>query len=276
MSRQNKVRKASSFRVSLSDAESHENIWGFRFSKPGFVVMVLSVFFVLAAGVFALIAYTPLRNAVPGYPDAHAQRAAVQNAIRIDSLENVISRWEVYSENLVRVMAGEAPLKLDSVIRIAENDAARKDEAYLAAQDSLLRTKVNEAERFELSEGKERALQIQGIHFFPPLKGVVSRAYDPVLHPYVDISAPASSVVMSVLDGTVIFAGWSDDSGYVVGVQHGGDIVSIYRQNEKLLKKAGDKVSAGTPIALAGTDGSLHFELWHKGEVVDPSKYITF
>ena len=120
------------------------------------------------------------------------------------------------------------------------------------------------------------------MHFFTPLKGVVSQGYDPLLHPYIDITAPANSVVMSVLDGTVINAGWSDDSGYTIQIQHSDDIVSIYKHNQKLLKKTGDKVTAGSPVALVGNTGALttgdhlHFELWYRGEAVDPTKYINF
>ena len=91
-----------------------------------------------------------------------------------------------------------------------------------------------------------------------------------------------TQLVKATLDGTVIYAGWSDDTGNTIQIQHEGDIISIYRHNEKLLKKSGDKVSAGTPIALVGNTGKLttgdhlHFELWHKGEAVDPTKYINF
>jgi murein DD-endopeptidase MepM/ murein hydrolase activator NlpD len=119
------------------------------------------------------------------------------------------------------------------------------------------------------------------MHFFCPLKGVISQGYNPVSHPYIDITAPAGSVVKAVLDGTVIYSGWSEDYGHTIQIQHEEDIVSIYKHNEKLLKKTGDKVTAGSPIALVGNSGSLttgthlHLELWHQGSVVDPAKYIN-
>ena len=100
------------------------------------------------------------------------------------------------------------------------------------------------------------------------------------MHPYVDISAPANTVVMSVLDGVVIFDGWTDGSDYSIILQHEGGIVSVYKHNGKLLHKTGDRVSSGTPIALVGGsvegDEHLRFELWYRGEVVDPAKYIVF
>jgi murein DD-endopeptidase MepM/ murein hydrolase activator NlpD len=148
--------------------------------------------------------------------------------------------------------------------------------------DSLLREKVKEEEQFGISARTRRDLPIEGMHFFCPLKGVISQGYNPVTHPYIDITAPEGSVVKATLDGTVIYAGWSDDTGYTIQIQHEGDIVSIYRHNEKLLKRSGDKVTAGSPIALIGNTGELttgdhlHFELWHKGEAVDPTRYINF
>ena len=155
--------------------------------------------------------------------------------------------------------------------------------ADLARKDSILRQNVKEEEQFDISSDRDkRNLPIEGLHFFTPLKGVVSQGYDPAIHPYVDITAPSGSVVKATLDGTVIYAGWSDESGNTIQIQHEGDIVSIYKHNEKLLKKVGEKVTAGSPIALVGNTGSLstgehlHFELWHKGETVDPAKYINF
>lgn len=246
-----------------------------HFTKFGFLVRVISVIVVLFAIVYALLAYTPLRTSIPGYPNAHTKRAAIQNAIKIDSLEDVISRWEFYSENILRVIEGETPLPVDSVLRLADAAVAEShDPAFLSQRDSMLRDLVNKEEQFGVSDREERSLPIEGLHFFTPLKGVVLRDYDSVLHPYVDISAPANSVVMAALEGTVVFDGWNDEYGYVIAIQHAGDLVSVYKHNQKLLRKTGDRVSAGASIALAGDH--LHFELWHRGEAVDPSKYIVF
>jgi murein DD-endopeptidase MepM/ murein hydrolase activator NlpD len=65
-------------------------------------------------------------------------------------------------------------------------------------------------------------------------------------------------------------------------IQHVGDMISVYKHNERLLKSAGDKVSAGSPVAVIGNTGELttgthlHFELWHKGDTVDPARFINF
>jgi murein DD-endopeptidase MepM/ murein hydrolase activator NlpD len=275
MSGQNNQPKPRSFRVSLVDDLTHRKLWVVHFTKAGFLVRVISAIVVLFAIVYALLAYTPLRTSIPGYPSAHTKRAAIQNAIKIDSLENVISRWELYSENILRVIEGETPLPVDSVIRLADAVVSEgRDAAYLAQRDSLLRDLVNKEEQFGVTDREERALPIEGLHFFTPLKGVVTESFESVLHPFVHIAAPANSVVMAALEGTVIFDDWNDESGYTIAIQHSGDIVTVYKDNQKLLRKTGDRVSAGTSIALAGDH--LHFELWYKGEAMDPAKYIVF
>ena len=283
MAQQNKVKKTRNFRLTLVDDKSHKHLWTAHFTKVSFIVTIITAVVMFSAAVYCVIAYTPVRTFIPGYPDAHSKREAIQNAIRIDSLENVIYRWELYSENLKRVVEGKEPLKIDSLINAAQQERiSQRDAAELARKDSLLRETVREEEEFGISARSKRDLPIEGLHFFTPLKGVVSQGYDANIHQYIDITAPAGSVVKATLEGTVIFAGWSQDDGNTIQIQHESDIVSIYKHNEKLLKKVGDKVTAGAPIALVGNTGDnttgthLHFELWHKGETVDPTLYIKF
>mgnify|MGYP003305495476 CR=1 FL=1 len=284
MSNQNKDnKKIIHFRLSLLDAKTHKQLFSIRFNRTGFFVSIVTGLVMLCAAIFSLIAFTPLKTFIPGYPDARTKRAAIQNAIRVDSLESVIYRWELYSENLRRAVEGEEPVNIDSLINIHNREKElSKDPEYVKRQDSLLREEVRTEEMFDISGKDQRKLPIEGMMFFTPLKGVISQGYDAALHPFVDITAPEGSVVSAIADGTVIYEGWSDANGYTLHIQHDGDIVSIYKHNEKLLKRTGDKVKAGSPIALIGNTGSLttgehlHFELWYKGETLDPTRYINF
>ena len=286
MSKQKKGGIIKNFRLTLVDDDTHDKVWSKKFTRIGALVTAVTVIVVTIATIFCVIAFTPIRTLIPGYPDARSKHDAIKNAITIDSLENVLTKWELYSENLRRVVDGQEPLKIDSLMEVRKNPAAEAAEAgdsrELAEKDSLLRKEVADEDRFDIKPGSARTLPIEGMHFFTPLKGVVSQGYDKALHPYIDITAPGNSVVMSVLDGTVISAGWNDTEGYTIRIQHEGDIISVYKHNQKLMKKTGDKVTAGTPIAILGGTGSLsdgdhlHFELWHKGEAVDPTKYISF
>lgn len=282
MSEQNKQSKVKLYRVIFEDSVTHTGLWVRLFTKQGLILMLVSFVVALLIIFYVLFAFTPLKTAIPGYPNSRTKREAIQNAIKIDSLETVISRWEFYSDNLLLVAEGKKPVPVDSVITMADDYVALlRDPQYLRQRDSLLRETV-ETEEVEgkSAENVDRVLPIEGVHFFTPLKGVVSKGYENVYHPYIDITAPANSVVMSVLEGTVLFDGWMDESGYIIMIQHSGDIVSVYKHCQKLLKKSGDVVSAGTPIALIGSSAAtgdhLRLEIWHKGEPVDPSQYLNF
>jgi murein DD-endopeptidase MepM/ murein hydrolase activator NlpD len=253
-------KESKGFTISARDNETHKYLWSIRFTKTSLFVSVLTVLVMLTVATYCVIAYTPVRTFIPGYPDARTKRAAIQNAIKVDSLEKVIYRWEIYSENIKRAVEGKAPIKIDSIIKASSKETAvSADQTLLQKQDSLLREQVKEEERFEISQRGRRDLPIEGLHFFTPLKGVVSQGYDPVIHPYVDITASEGSVVKAAMDGTVIFSGWSDEAGNTIQIQHDGDIVSIYKHNEKLLKKA------GADVKLLCQVGGKHCEAhWEK------------
>lgn len=239
---------------------------------------------VIAAFGFAITAFTPLRNLVPGYPTAAARQKQALKEMQLDSLERCLYRWELYSENLRRVVAGEKPLQIESLIRKAELESA-DDSASLSAgpaADSTLREFVTEQEKFEVS-GKNRNFSIEGLHFFKPVSGTVSKSFEIAQHPYIDITAPEGSTVKSVLDGSVIYTDWNEVDNWSIIIQHQNGILSVYKHNQKLLKKTSDKVSAGTSIAILGkgadikhTDTHLHFELWKDGTPLDPSAFINF
>lgn len=274
--------KTKHYRLSLSNDETHEMIHMVRFSGIAFWVgLVLSVI-VLFGAVYTVLVFTPLHFSIPGYPDAHFRSQAMSNALKIDSLESAVTRWELYARSISEALDGKRTIDYDSVLALANSrEGLEKDPVFIRQQDSILKAKVSKEEQFGLSDTK-RNLSIDGIHFFSPVKGIVTNGFDRAVHPAIDITAPSGTVIKSVLEGTVIFSGWSDEYGYTITIQHKGDLISTYKHNRQLLKKVGDKVQAGTPIAHMGSTGStsngdhLHFELWYKGESVDPAKYISF
>jgi len=274
------------FRLSLVEDQTHKRIRSWHFSRiTGIIGILLSIVCILLL-FYALFALTPLKSTIPGYPDAHFKRNAIANALKIDSLESEMAKWSLYAEKLSSVLSGEESLVGDSLLR--ENSSKYlKDlsEQELARRDSLLRAEVSKKEQKSADKQNDKiTLPIEGMHFYTPLKGTISRGFDMVLHPAIDITAPANSVVGAVLGGTVIISGWTEADGYTIAIQHPGDVISVYKHNQKLLKLVGDKISAGDPIALVGNTGSslldkgdhLHFELWYKGDAVDPTKYCTF
>ena len=270
--------KTERYRFSVTNDYSHEMLWSFKATKLGLTLIILSVIVIGLIAFFCIFAYTPAKTFIPGYPDARSRREAVRNAITVDSLETVIARWELYTENLKNVIEGKEALKLDSLVAKAGN--SQKSAEEYAKYDSLLRKTVTQEEQFQLSEGKKGGNTIEGMHFFSPVKGTVSVPYDEILHPYVDVTVTSNTAVKAALEGTVIEAYWSDEYGYSIVLQHENGIISIYRHNNKVSKKVGDKVSAGTAIGFIDSSQQspkhLHFELWYKGEYVNPEAYINF
>ena len=283
MGRQNPGRIPQKFRLSLVDNETHNTLRSIRFGRAQLIYGIITAVLALMLIAYLLFAFTPLRTTIPGYPNAHSRRQAVANAIKIDSLENAVARWNIYAESLSRVLTGEASIDLDSLMRTSTaRYLSNKDRAELARRDSVLQETVQKEEQFGVGTGAARDLPIEGVHFFTPLKGVVAKGYDRVIYPGIDVSAPTGSVVSAVLDGTVIFTGWDAEQGYIILLQHRDNLLSIYTNNQKLLRSSGDAVKAGTPIALVGGTGRqektdhLHFELWHNGQSLDPTQFISF
>ncbi|MEG0518032.1 MAG: M23 family metallopeptidase [Bacteroidales bacterium] len=280
-----KINKLSNkFRFSIFNDTTHEELFVFRANGLlSLLTIILGVVFLIGS-VTVLISFTSLREFIPGYPSAESRRTLIQNTLKLDSLQNKVNIWRLQLANIQRIATGKEPLHIDSILNLSGNkDSLFAQNGSFAKDDSLLRLTVLKEEQFNLSANKQKIEQIEGLHFFPPVKGIVTEEYNVAInHPYTDIAAPENSVVSSVLNGTVIAADWNDENGYVIQIQHDNNLVSIYKHNAKLLKKQGDKVSAGTPISLVGNTGTLsngfhlHFELWHKGEPINPAEYIKF
>ena len=277
MKNQNKI-----YRLSLVDNETHNNVKTIRFSKMRFIIAAVTVVVMSVLLIYCLIAFTPLRNTIPGYPDVQVKKVALANAIKIDSLESVITKWNLYAENLSRVLAGEATVNFDSIVRrSALQYLSSQSEEELLRQDSLLREGVQSAERFGVSAKASQSLPIEGKHFFNPVKGVVAKEFDRAEHPGIDINTSTGSIVSAILEGTVVHSAWSEDQQYVIIIQHKENLLSSYSFCSKTLVRTGDEVKAGTPVAMSGSDvhgsksGVLHLEMWLDGVPIDPAKYLS-
>lgn len=265
------------------DDDTHDFRFIIRGTKHAAVFAVAGSVALICIITFCLVAFTPLKRVLPGYPSYTTQREAVENAAMVDSLETRMRIMALQLTNIRRIIAGESPLPLDSLLsRGGIKSAETAAEAMDRSADSIIRERIDSIEKYNLHPSNAEP-QLEGLIFFPPVKGIVTESYSPAKgHPFIDIAVQNNSAVCSVLDGTVIAAYWTDETGYNIQIQHSNDLVSIYKHNTKLLKKTGDKVSAGTTIALAGDEGSistgphLHFELWHRGEPVNPALYINF
>jgi murein DD-endopeptidase MepM/ murein hydrolase activator NlpD len=207
------------------------------------------------------------------------------SAIRLDSLDHQLKLRDKYFENLNSIISGNALVEMSAQQDTTKNYKAIKFNT--SADDSALRARVEKEERYNLTLGPSATESVSGLaslHFFPPVKGIVSGKYDVrTKHFGTDIVTKPRALVSAVLDGTVIFTGWTMETGFVIEVQHPNNIVSVYKHNASLIKETGDLVHAGDVISVVGDSGELytsgphlHFEIWYKGSPLDPEKHILF
>jgi murein DD-endopeptidase MepM/ murein hydrolase activator NlpD len=229
-----------------------------------------------------IIAYTPLRENIPGYPSAKVRQQILRNYILVDSLENEIKTRDNYFLKVKTLFEGGVPSDetsgTDTALKVTEAKF-RNFNADSIFEDKLLDEKNNLA----LQQNPQKLPSIANIHFFTPLRGLITNRFNlKTDHLAVDIVGKQNARISSVLDGTVIFAGWTMDTGYSIFIQHENNILSVYKHNAELFKTVGDKVKSGDVIAIMGNSGELttgphlHFELWHNGTALDPETYIDF
>lgn len=271
------------YRLVVLNDDSFEERVSFRFSKFYMALFTIFSVLILVAGTALLIAFTPLKEYIPGYSSTALKNKSTRLSLTVDSLSSVIDRNEVYFQSIRNVLSGNIDtLYIDKVKSTKEKNQEETDSVNLLAspQDSILRAKVEQEDKYNLLE---RASFNPNFTLFPPVFGQISDAYDPEKkHFAVDIVTEKDEPVKATLDGTVIFAEWTVETGYVIILEHNFGLISVYKHNDSLLKSQGDLVIAGEVIATVGNTGEysygthLHFELWVDGYPVNPSEYITF
>lgn len=271
--------------ISIWEYDSNRILYSLKGTKRMLVTLLVSTIVLLIILIYVLTALTPIKYTIPGYPSEASRQQAMESLARTDSLERVISLWNLQMTNIRRIVDGREPLPFDSISIVKQNteisDATR---ALYSGSDSLIRNEVLNQEKTDYSRKKRGpATSIEGLHFFTPIQGIITQQYDKAInHPYLDIASEEGSIVYSVLDGTVVAAFWDELTGNNIMIQHSNDILTICKHNEKLLKKTGDVVRSGEPVAIVGNTGKistgthLHFELWYKGEAINPENYIKF
>jgi len=273
------------YRFAVSNDTTFEEIWRIRLTQYNAFLLITSLIFLIIGTTAMLIAFTNLREFIPGYPDITMRRNILVSAIRLDSLERELAIRDKYFANLNSIIAGNQPA---SVYTLRDTTRNYKSITFKnSPEDSILRAQIENDERYNLTLGpveSESVTSIAGLHFFPPVKGIVSGKFDPrTKHFGTDIVTKPKSPVDAALDGTVIFTGWTMETGFVIQVQHSNNIVSVYKHNASLLKSTGDMVRTGDAIAIVGDSGELytsgphlHYEIWYKGRPLDPEEHIIF
>ncbi len=290
-----KERKLSRLlRMTVFIDKSLEPLFTMRFTPVALVIGIGAFAILLIAGATLLIAFTGLREYIPGYPTGEERLMIMHNMQRADSLANEVAMRDNLLRNLRAVLGGDDKIlskgAAGDTVAVTAANLTQQSLANLNKQKSPVEnsfiSEVEAAEKFDVDDSEEDDSvdkSLEATFFFTPIKGVVTDGFGVREgHLGVDISAQEGIPVMSTLAGTVIFSEWTVQTGYVVMIQHDNQLVSVYKHNARILKFAGSRVKAGEAVALTGNSGELtsgphlHFELWYMGAPLNPENYINF
>ncbi len=270
------------YRLVILNESTFEEKISFKLSRLNVFVTGTLAIILLIGLTTLLIAFTPLREYIPGYSSTRLKRQATELTYKTDSLVTVLNYTNKYLENVQKVLRGDIEnneINRDSLFERYKLDPSSINLRPIQ-EDLQLREQVELEDKYNLFE---RNAETIGTILFAPVSGTLSQEYDAdKKHFAVDIVAPQGASVKSVADGVVIFSEWTASTGYVIIIEHKNDLTSVYKHNGSLAKSQGDHVVAGEVIASIGNTGELttgphlHFELWLKGKPVNPLDFIDF
>ncbi|MCS6794392.1 MAG: M23 family metallopeptidase [Raineya sp.] len=273
------------YEVVIRDEENFEEKRSFSYSHTKALVIVVPVLVLVFALGFWL-APGQSGKAVQSSQELQIKKQLLSLTNTVDSLIEVTNQYERYYQNFKKAIEGDVKDLRADTTKISKNQIAQTDtiQDYISQADLNLR-KEYESMNISLKEPKSTSTDVtlQSISFFPPIKGTITERFDAKnKHFGIDLVAKANEPIKAAADGTVIFASWTEDTGNVIAIQHQGDMVTLYKHNAALFKKVGDFVKAGDVIAIIGNTGRLssgphlHFELWYKGNAINPEKFVSF
>ncbi|MFD2200023.1 M23 family metallopeptidase [Shivajiella indica] len=252
------------------------------------IVAIIALILILVFGVSLVISKTLLKVWFdPAYKDSENTAMLIQMSETVDSLIFEVEKKDSYVKNIQRIMAGEFDGSedvegQDSVLlserRSPETNLFVPSEATLSIIQEMRGVPLDMNTSDQNVEG-----YLGDNYFFPPIKGVVTSLFDPIKEHFgIDIVAKENEAVKSIADGTVIFSAWTLGTGYVIGIQHVNELISIYKHNSVILKNVGDVIKGGEIVSIIGNTGELttgphlHFEIWYKGSPLNPQDFISF
>jgi murein DD-endopeptidase MepM/ murein hydrolase activator NlpD len=279
------VRLRDRYRLVILNDSSFEEIFVLKLRPLSlFIGAGATTILLITLGIF-IVSFTPLREYIPGYIDTKIRRSLIDLAARSDSMTYELDLKTKYIENINNVITGQ--VKTDSMRKKPDprvNYKSLINTNKASKEDSALRSEIEQRERYSLSNAKPNANNgISSFFFFTPLKGSVTSSFKARDEHYgVDVATKENEAIKAALDGTVIMAAWTTETGYSMQIQHSNNLVSVYKHCSALMKKTGNYVKAGEVIAIVGNSGELttgphlHFELWYNGSPIDPQDYMVF
>jgi murein DD-endopeptidase MepM/ murein hydrolase activator NlpD len=279
------------YRLVVMNDDTFEEQFSFKLTPLNIFILTGLVSIIMITLTVSLVAFTPLRAYIPGYgSEVNTRKELVNLTLKLDSLQNELTLSSAAMQNIKNIMSGN----VTDTTHLSPNpspagEGNKRGEVAVdtkpSKEDSVFRAQVESQDKYSLafSERKTGKESISNFFFFTPVKGMVTASFNLSQEHYgVDIAAKENEPIKATLDGTVLFAGWTSETGYTIQMQHSNNLVSAYKHCSVLLKKAGQYVKAGEAIAVIGNSGEqtsgphLHFELWYNGKAIDPQEYMVF
>jgi len=270
------------YKIVISSEDTFEEKLSFKANKINAFIIMLVYSIILISFTISIVFFTQLRELVPGYSSSDLLNRAIYLTEKTDSLEQQIALNNKFYQSIEDVLSGKTEDFVPKEVLEADTNYNNFDIKTINPniQDSILRSYVDNEDKFNLTKNE---LVIENKMFFTPITGEITQGFNSKDNHYaLDISADIGTPVKSILEGKIIFSEWSVDTGYVIIIDHGQDIISVYKHNSKALKKQNDFVQAGEVIAYSGNQGNLstgphlHFELWKNGTPINPQPLLNF
>ncbi|MDI9341744.1 MAG: M23 family metallopeptidase [Sediminibacterium sp.] len=272
------------YRLVILNDRTFAERFSLKLSPLGLLIGAAALTIVMTTLVISLVAFTPLREYIPGYGNVAERKQILQLSIMADSLEQTLSARDLYISNLVNVLTD----KVEGKPERPKKDTSGKYKnvnTQASEADRIFRKEIENTKNAELLSATSslKAGALSNTLFFMPVKGLVVTSFNAGENHFgCDIVSKKDELIKSTLDGTVIFAGFTNSDGYELHIQHTGNIISVYKHNSTLLKRVGDRVKSGESIAVIGNSGEsskgphLHFEIWYNGVPVNPEDVLAF
>ena len=270
------------YKLVVLNIDTFEERFSFLLTPLNVIVLSGVTFLLISISAFALLGWTPLRYYLPDYAEeVRVRKLAIETALKADSMELELSQRDEYINNIRLLVEGRVDTSAYDASALIEVDPL-EIEYTRSPEDSLLRKEIEREDLLNLNPSFNRDSKTAYL-LFPPIKGTVMDRFNVQRNHFgVDVAAPKDASIKAVDDGTVIIASYTAETGYILQVQHDNDLISVYKHNSSLLKKEGDKVRAGEPIAIIGETGEyssgphLHFEMWRNGIPLNPETFFSF
>lgn len=274
-------RLKSRYRLVIMNNETLEEKASFNLRPLNVFVTTGLIIILLITITTFIIAFTGLREYIPGYADLKTQWRVYSLVQKTDSMEQKLKSRDKFIDNLKNIVSGNASVVPIGKPEEKENKYDTIHKLYKSPEDAELRQLIESQDAGSPADNKNN--NSNSFLFFTPVKGTVTNRFDAVKkHFGVDIVAEANKSIKATLDGTVVLSNFTSETGYIIAIQHTNNLFSLYKHNSALLKKTGDFVKAGEVVAIIGNSGELsegphlHFELWLNGTPMDPQQFISF